>query len=149
MDTYSYVAAAMDALIRRDPVEILIAMAVLLSAPLILIWTRSIFLSALTIAATSVPVLFAVSAAEPPIVSLWLACVWLALNCLHIAAVLNHRNLLMGQDLLERMSEMDYRINTFLDALDRRGVHAANGLDTHEPVRVKESAARRIHEDAL
>jgi hypothetical protein len=146
MDIRSYIAAVVDALILRDPVEIVLVLLVLLAAPLVLLWTRSIALGVMTLASTAILLPTVFGAIQQPITALWLAGVWLALNCLHIAAVMHHRNLLMSQDLLERLTEVDYRINTFLDALDRRAALGADALDTKAKPRVRDSSGRNIHE---
>ena len=147
MDTWSYIVATVDALILRDPVEIALAILVLSAAPLVLLLTRSIALAVVTLATTAIALPVVLGPMQQPIAALWLACLWLALNCLHIAAVMHHRNLLMGQDLLERLTEIDDRINTFLDAIDRRTSLGVDSLDMKATARARDPNGRAIHEN--
>lgn len=146
MDTWSYIVATVDPLILRNPIEIALAMLALIAPTLALLLTRSIALAVVSIAVAAIALSIFLGSVPQPIAALWLACVWFALNCLHIAAVMHHRNLLMGQDLLERLTEIDYRINTFLDAIDRRASLGVDSLDIKATSRARDPNGRAIHE---
>ena len=148
MDIWSQVAAIADALILRDPMDIAAALLALLAAPLLTFWTRSVALASVAIVLTALPLWMVISSLQATAAALWFAGTWLALNLIQIAAVMHERNILMSQDLMERLTEMDYRIDTFLDALDRRAALGSDDADLRIPSRVRDGQVRGIHESA-
>lgn len=146
MEVWSHAVAAMDALILRDPMDIVIAMAIVLAAPMTALFTRSVVLTAAAITLTALPLWGVITAVQPPMPALWLAITWLALNVLQIAALMNRRNMLMVHDVLESLAEVDYRIDTFLDALDRRAALGLEPSDLRVHSRARESQVRSMQE---